>query len=259
MAPPLPRRVPRRPAGRRRGRGLPRRRARERGADRLRRRRGARRALRLFLRALRRLDDDLPWEATVVSARGPSSSTPLRADAARARALRRAAEHDEVGDRRRRRRAPPTARCPRPGSSCARWPPARCRSAARSRSTRSCWPRASAACCSPPASRRRSPHRLDRLVRDADLRARLAGAAAPLRAELRWERVADEYEEAYERLVARRHPREGNPDAARRDPPAASASTSTCTCTPTTRGDCATPVERAARHRAAPRASARSR
>jgi glycosyltransferase involved in cell wall biosynthesis len=36
-------------------------------------------ALRLFLRALRHLDPDLPWEATVVSARGPSSSTPLRA------------------------------------------------------------------------------------------------------------------------------------------------------------------------------------
>jgi hypothetical protein len=35
-------------------------------------------ALRAFLRALRRLDLDLPWEATVVSAQGPSSSTPLR-------------------------------------------------------------------------------------------------------------------------------------------------------------------------------------
>jgi glycosyltransferase involved in cell wall biosynthesis len=37
-------------------------------------------ALRVFLRALRRLDLDLPWEATVVSAQGPSSSTPLRAE-----------------------------------------------------------------------------------------------------------------------------------------------------------------------------------
>jgi predicted metal-dependent phosphoesterase TrpH/glycosyltransferase involved in cell wall biosynthesis len=37
-------------------------------------------ALRVFLRALRRLDPALPWDATVVSARGPSSSTPLRAD-----------------------------------------------------------------------------------------------------------------------------------------------------------------------------------
>ena len=39
-----------------------------------------RQALRVFLRALRRLDLDLPWEATVVSAQGPSSSTPLRAE-----------------------------------------------------------------------------------------------------------------------------------------------------------------------------------
>src|SRR4051812_27628545 len=37
-------------------------------------------ALRLFLRALRRLDTDLPWDATVISARGPSSSTPLRSE-----------------------------------------------------------------------------------------------------------------------------------------------------------------------------------
>jgi glycosyltransferase involved in cell wall biosynthesis len=37
-------------------------------------------ALRAFLRALRRLDLELPWEATVVSAQGPSSTTPLRAE-----------------------------------------------------------------------------------------------------------------------------------------------------------------------------------
>src|SRR3954469_13366043 len=37
-------------------------------------------AMRLFLRALRRLDPELPWRAVVQSVRGPSSSTPLRAD-----------------------------------------------------------------------------------------------------------------------------------------------------------------------------------
>src|SRR5437867_858939 len=37
-------------------------------------------ALRLFLRALRRLDTAPDWQVTIVSARGPSSSTPLRAD-----------------------------------------------------------------------------------------------------------------------------------------------------------------------------------
>ena len=37
-------------------------------------------ALRLFLRAVRRLDVELPWDVVVHSVRGPSSSTPLRAD-----------------------------------------------------------------------------------------------------------------------------------------------------------------------------------
>ncbi len=94
-------RPPGRPPGRvRRHGGAPRallpRRVRDRGA---RRRRGGaaasadggpvrialvddeeRAALRTFLRALRRLPRELDWEATVVSARGPSSTTPLRAD-----------------------------------------------------------------------------------------------------------------------------------------------------------------------------------
>jgi predicted metal-dependent phosphoesterase TrpH/glycosyltransferase involved in cell wall biosynthesis len=39
-----------------------------------------RQALRLFLRALRRLDVSVPWEATVISAQGPSSSTPMSAE-----------------------------------------------------------------------------------------------------------------------------------------------------------------------------------
>ena len=42
-----------------------------------------RQALRTFLRALRRLGTERPWEAVVVSARGPSSSIPLRAEVRR--------------------------------------------------------------------------------------------------------------------------------------------------------------------------------
>jgi hypothetical protein len=49
-------------------------------------------ALRLFLRALRRLDLALPWEVTVVSDRGPSSSTPLRPE------LRERVTYVEGGD-----------------------------------------------------------------------------------------------------------------------------------------------------------------
>jgi hypothetical protein len=39
-----------------------------------------RQARRLCLRALRRLDVSVPWEATVISAQGPSSSTPMSAE-----------------------------------------------------------------------------------------------------------------------------------------------------------------------------------
>jgi glycosyltransferase involved in cell wall biosynthesis len=49
-------------------------------------------ALRLFLRALRRLDPALDWQALVRSARGPSSSTPLRAD------VRARVEFTDVGE-----------------------------------------------------------------------------------------------------------------------------------------------------------------
>jgi glycosyltransferase involved in cell wall biosynthesis len=48
--------------------------------------------LRLFLRALRRLDPALPWEASVLTARGAAASVPLRADL---RARLRFVEHGE--------------------------------------------------------------------------------------------------------------------------------------------------------------------
>jgi predicted metal-dependent phosphoesterase TrpH len=46
------------------------------------------------------------------------------------------------------------------------------------------------------------------------LRTRLVKAAAPLREGLRWPRVADELEEVYAALVARRHPLGGDPEIA---------------------------------------------
>jgi predicted metal-dependent phosphoesterase TrpH len=53
---------------------------------------------------------------------------------------------------------------------------------------------------------------LERLVADGALRARLRDAAAPHRADLRWERVADDLEDVYGRLAARRHPAGGRAD-----------------------------------------------
>ncbi|MGH2897557.1 MAG: PHP domain-containing protein, partial [Solirubrobacteraceae bacterium] len=51
---------------------------------------------------------------------------------------------------------------------------------------------------------------LDRLVTDAVLRERLLSAAGPLRAQLTWQRVADDLEDVYGGLAARRHPLAGN-------------------------------------------------
>ncbi len=57
---------------------------------------------------------------------------------------------------------------------------------------------------------------LERAIRDAGLRARLRDAAGPLREELSWTRVADDVEAVYERLVGRRHTGRGNAAARKR-------------------------------------------
>ena len=173
-------------------------------------------ALRLFLRALRRLDAQSDWEATVVSARGPSSSTPLRADL---QARVRYATPDELGEDAALARADVLVAAsdgasPAPGLLL----------------------RAVAARVAPLASRLPvyeealgvgahgllfEPRDIDtlaaqlqRLVDDATLRTSLVKAAAPLREGLRWPRVADELEEVYAALVARRHPLGGDPEIA---------------------------------------------
>jgi glycosyltransferase involved in cell wall biosynthesis len=167
-------------------------------------------ALRVFLRALRRLDPALPWEAVVHSERGPSSTIPLRA---------------EVHDRVRFVDDPVEALAgadilvaasdgvaPAPGLLS----------------------RAQAAGAVPVASRLSvyedtlgdgaggllfEPNDVDtltaqlaRLVADPELRARLRDGARPRS----WSAVTDEIEALYRTLTARRHDTRGNPHAARR-------------------------------------------
>ena len=139
-------------------------------------------ALRLFLRALRRLDPALPWEAVVQSERGPSSSTPLRADLRErvrfvdGRARTALAGADVVV-------AASDGVAPAPGADLrAIAAGAVPRRLAPGRSTRSCSATASAGCCSSRATSRRSPRSSARLVADGDLRARLRGAPAAARA-----------------------------------------------------------------------------
>ena len=57
---------------------------------------------------------------------------------------------------------------------------------------------------------------LARVIGEPELRERLRAQAAPLRSELRWERVAAEVQAVYERLVARRHDGREVPAVARR-------------------------------------------
>jgi glycosyltransferase involved in cell wall biosynthesis len=170
-------------------------------------------ALRLFLRALRRLDDGGPFDVVVRSARGPSSSTPLRAG------LRDHVRFIDSGD------PFAGAHLAVAGSDGARPAPAMLLSALG----------AGAVPLAPSLSVYEEVlaegdrgllfaaddadtmgAQLRRLIDDAPLRERLRDAAAPLREELRWGHVADRLESVYERVLARRHPIVGDAALAKR-------------------------------------------
>ena len=164
-------------------------------------------ALRAFLRGLREVPLELPWQATVLTARGASSSTPLR-NAVRERLS--FAGPDEIDERALLARADVVVAssdgaAPNPGILL----------------------RARAAGAIPVASRLPvyeevlgdagllfEPHdietltaQLTRVVGDADLRARLAAAPPPRTPAA----VTDEVEDVYARVIARRHDGRGNP------------------------------------------------
>lgn len=163
-------------------------------------------ALRTFLRALRRLDLELPWDVTVVSSRGPSSSIPLRDEVAARVRFREHGDDDPLAAADVLVLASDGA-LPAPGLGL----------------------RAIAAGAVPLASslavyeevtgdgehglhfatrdHETLAAQLARLVGDDALRARLQEAAQPLRERLDWTRVADRLEDVYAGLVARRHDR----------------------------------------------------
>jgi hypothetical protein len=165
-----------------------------------------RQALRLFLRALRRMDLSVPWEATVVSAQGPSSTTPMRDE------LRERVHFTEDGED----EALASADIVVAASGGTLPAPALVL-------------RAAAAGAVPVVSRLPvyedlvGDHgllfergdvevlgaQLRRLVGDRDLRRRLAASAPPPRA---WATLADEVEASYAQTVARRHDPTGDPE-----------------------------------------------
>jgi glycosyltransferase involved in cell wall biosynthesis len=164
-----------------------------------------RQALRVFLRALRRLGTDVPWEATVVSKQGPSSSTPLRTELRERVRFVTDGEEDAIA------RADVVV-----GASAGAHP------------APALITRAVAAGAIPvlarlpvyeeladedgllfePGDTETLAGQLKRLVEDPKLRARLRDGAPGPRP---WSTVADEVERSYAAVVARRHDPSGDP------------------------------------------------
>ncbi len=201
-------------------------------------------AQRLLLRALRRVDCETPWEATVLSARGASASTPLRAEL---RARVRFLAPDEADEQQLLEDADvivcaSDGAAPAPGLLL----------------------RAIAAGAVPVASRLPAYEealgdgergllfeagdvdtlaaQLGRLIDDAELRRRLRDDAAPWRRGLTWTRAADELEEVYAEVAARRHDTTGRPDVSARLAPRELIDVDLHMHTDHS-SDCATPVE----------------
>jgi glycosyltransferase involved in cell wall biosynthesis len=175
-------------------------------------------ALRLFLRALRRLGTAAPWQATVVSARGASSSTPLRAELrARVRFLTL-----EEADERELLRTADLLVCasegvaPSPGLLLRAIGSGAVPVASRLPAYEDALGDGERGLLFEAGDAETLAAQLDRLIGDASLRARLRAAGAAWRDRLSWGRVVDELEEVYAGVAARRHPAEGAPEVARR-------------------------------------------
>ena len=175
-------------------------------------------ALRLFLRALRRLDPQLPWEATILSARGPSSSAPLRADL---EARVRYVSPGEVSEAELLAGtdiyvAASDGAAPAPGLLLRAINAGAVPLAARLPVYEEAVDEGTRGLLFEPRDVETLAAQLERLVADTELRERLRAAAEPVRAQLTWSRVADDLEDVYARVVARRHPLTGNRQLAAR-------------------------------------------
>ena len=201
-------------------------------------------ALRLFLRALRRVDPNARWEATIVSARGPSSSTPLRADL---EARVRYTTPDELGESAFLAQtdvlvAASDGAVPAPGLLLRALNAGAVPLASRLPSYEEALGEGELGLLFEPRDLQTLAAQLERLATDEALLGRLRDAAQPLRSRLTWPRVADELEEVYAGLTARRHPLTGNPKLATRLRPRPRIDVDLHMHTDHS-NDCATPVE----------------
>ena len=166
-------------------------------------------ALRLFLRALRRLDPALPWDAVVHSERGPSSSTPLRADLLeRVRFVEDAQEALAGADI---LVAASDGVAPAPGLIARGQAAGAVPVASRLAVYEELLADGEAGLLFEPNDIETLAAQLGRLVADATCAGACAAAARPRP----WSAVADELEALYRTLAARRHDVRGNADAAR--------------------------------------------
>ena len=170
-------------------------------------------ALRLFLRALRRLEPQADWEATVISSRGPSSSTQLRADLQeRVRFLTpEELTEDEALARTDVLVAASDGAAPAPALLLRAMNAGAVPLASRLLVYEEALDDGDRGLLFEPRDIETLAAQLARLIDDGELRERLRAAAAPLRERLTWQHVADELEDVYAGLVARRHPLTGNP------------------------------------------------
>jgi glycosyltransferase involved in cell wall biosynthesis len=166
-------------------------------------------ALRLFLRSLRRLDPALPWEAVVYSERGPSSSTPLRADLLER--VRFVDDADEALAGADVLVAASDGVAPAPGMIARAQAAGAVALASRLAVYEEMLADGEAGLLFEPNDIETLAAQLGRLVVDDGLRERLRAAAHPRP----WSAVADELEALYRTLAARRHDVRGNPRAAR--------------------------------------------
>ncbi len=167
-------------------------------------------ALRLFLRSLRRLDPALPWEAVVYSERGPSTSAPLRADLQeRVRFVREADEALAGADI---LVAASDGVAPAPGLIARAQAAGAVPVAARLAVYEETLDDGEAGLLFEPNDIETLVAQVGRLVADAGLRERLRAGARPRP----WSVVADELEDLYRGLAARRHDGRGDKRLAQR-------------------------------------------
>jgi glycosyltransferase involved in cell wall biosynthesis len=172
-------------------------------------------ALRTFLRALRRVDASGEWEVVVVSPRGPSSSTPLRAELRERVSFRSDGEDEALAGADIVVLASDGA-LPAPGLALG----AIAGGAVPLASSLAVYEEVTGdgeyGLLFAPRDHETLAAQLTRLIDDPALRATLRDAAGPLREQLDRDRVTERLEGVYADLIARRHDEDGDPRVRKR-------------------------------------------